>query len=224
MGGLGWQELVIILIILAVIAIPLAILIVGVRSALDNRRRVESGQVSGQEYAGFWLRAAAELADGLILLIPSRIVGRIADGLQPGQTGQLGGGVAGWIIALVYTVILNGRGATLGKRWARIRVIDDAGNPPGLARASVRAAIPFGLRLLLLIASLRIAVVQEQNGPAISTGAAAATALFLVLMLIDYLWMIWDPRKQTLHDKLAGTFVTLDAQIHSPVATAVDPF
>ncbi|MFN8590109.1 MAG: hypothetical protein U0031_01525 [Thermomicrobiales bacterium] len=66
MGGLGWQELVIILIILAVIAIPLAILIVGVRSALDNRRRVESGQVSGQEYAGFWLRAAAELADAQI--------------------------------------------------------------------------------------------------------------------------------------------------------------
>jgi uncharacterized RDD family membrane protein YckC len=29
----------------------------------------------------------------------------------------------------------------------------------------------------------------------------------LLLMAVDYLWMIWDSHKQTLHDKLAGTFV-----------------
>lgn len=28
-----------------------------------------------------------------------------------------------------------------------------------------------------------------------------------VVSLIDLLWMLWDPRKQTLHDKLARTCV-----------------
>ena len=33
----------------------------------------------------------------------------------------------------------------------------------------------------------------------------AAIALFY----LGYLWMVWDPRKQTWHDKLAGTYVVL---------------
>ena len=28
-----------------------------------------------------------------------------------------------------------------------------------------------------------------------------------LLSLVDYLWMLWDKQKQTLHDKLAGTIV-----------------
>jgi uncharacterized RDD family membrane protein YckC len=32
-------------------------------------------------------------------------------------------------------------------------------------------------------------------------------AALLVLGFLDPLWMIWDAQKQTLHDKLASTYV-----------------
>ena len=32
-----------------------------------------------------------------------------------------------------------------------------------------------------------------------------------IVQLADYVWMIWDGNKQTLHDKVAGTVVINDA-------------
>jgi uncharacterized RDD family membrane protein YckC len=35
-------------------------------------------------------------------------------------------------------------------------------------------------------------------------------AALTVLAVLDPLWMIWDPQKQMLHDKLASTYVVND--------------
>jgi uncharacterized RDD family membrane protein YckC len=59
-----------------------------------------------------------------------------------------------------------------------------------------------------------VRIVNLQGGP-ISTGQAWGRALFKAffsdkLFYLGYLWMLWDARKQTWHDKVASTFV-LDA-------------
>jgi uncharacterized RDD family membrane protein YckC len=53
--------------------------------------------------------------------------------------------------------------------------------------------------------------VVDANGQMPSVGAAVIRSLMAyvsaAVILIGYLWMLWDPRKQTWHDKVAGTFV-----------------
>ncbi|MFI0353123.1 RDD family protein [Actinomadura sp. 9N407] len=60
-----------------------------------------------------------------------------------------------------------------------------------------------------------IRVIREQDGGAISSGTAAWRYGVQILLAIpcglgsvlDALWILWDPRKQTLHDKAAHTLV-----------------
>ncbi|MGK5552175.1 RDD family protein [Actinomadura kijaniata] len=62
---------------------------------------------------------------------------------------------------------------------------------------------------------LKTRVVRETDGGAISSGTAAWRYGVQILLsvpcgigsLLDALWILWDPRKQTLHDKIAHTVV-----------------
>ncbi|WP_344267579.1 RDD family protein [Actinomadura napierensis] len=70
---------------------------------------------------------------------------------------------------------------------------------------------------------LKIRVVRQDDGLAVSTGQSAARAAFYnilgeiccLIWLIDVLWILWDPRKQALHDKVART-VVINAGSHVP--------
>jgi uncharacterized RDD family membrane protein YckC len=58
-------------------------------------------------------------------------------------------------------------------------------------------------------------VVDAQTGGLVSPGKALArwaSELVLLILLVlpvilDFLWPLWDSQNQTLHDKMAGTFV-----------------
>jgi uncharacterized RDD family membrane protein YckC len=58
-------------------------------------------------------------------------------------------------------------------------------------------------------AALGIRVVDIDNGEVIGYGRAfgrAFVAIFSALViLVGYLWMLWDPRKQTWHDKAVSS-------------------
>jgi signal peptidase I len=69
---------------------------------------------------------------------------------------------------------------TPGKLYAGTRVIAPDGSVPGWWRSTLRA----------LVGSL-----------------AELVANLLVLGILDPAWLLWDPRRQTLHDKAAGTLV-----------------
>ena len=77
--------------------------------------------------------------------------------------------------SLYYWLLTGLRGQTLGKMAVGIRVVNNRGTKPGLARAALR----------------------ESLGKAIST----------LVLLLGFLWAIWDSRNQAWHDKLAGTYV-----------------
>ena len=91
------------------------------------------------------------------------------------------------LVALAYNGLLDGseHGQTVGKRLLKIRTIDAGtggmlGVTRGLGRAGISALLQFisGFSLLLTLPSL-----------------------------LDVLWPLWDPQRQTWHDKAAGSVV-----------------
>lgn len=70
---------------------------------------------------------------------------------------------------------------------------------------------------------LKIRVVRQDDGLAVTNGQAAGRAAFYTVLggicgcigLIDVAWILWDPRKQALHDKVART-VVIKAGAHLP--------
>jgi uncharacterized RDD family membrane protein YckC len=150
--------------------------------------------VTARPYAEWWKRVVAALIDGAILWIIQTIIGAIF-GLDRSitvdpNTGAVSGNFLGAIIfgnvvlllvGVAYYVALNGsdRGQTVGKMALRIAVRDDAtGGPAGYGKAFIRYIVGAVLFILCIIPGV-----------------------------IDLLFPLWDPKKQTLHDKAANTVV-----------------
>jgi uncharacterized RDD family membrane protein YckC len=168
--------------------------------------------IQAHPYAGFWRRVGGEFVDYLILLLPLQAISNVAAQADAGGTIPVAGLVMPWLLGLVYYVVGNGSGGTLGKRAVSLRVVEEAGSAPGMSRAAVRAVIQFGLRLLIGLVFLPALVAGTSPGGSTVPAWAVLMGLvlgmvILLLMALDYLWMLRDPRNQTLHDTLARTFV-----------------
>lgn len=93
-----------------------------------------------------------------------------------------------WAIYVVMA-IAGPRGATIGMRALKIRIVTASDRAPvSLGRSVLRYVVYFAIGLLEYVSHI----------------------LFLVSFL-DWLWPLWDSRNQTLHDKAAGT-VALDVR------------
>lgn len=134
-------------------------------------------------YAGFWWRLLAGIIDGIIVGIP---VGVIAGALGLGATTATDGSV---------NTALNGGGQLfsqiVGVLYAALFIAYWNGQTPGKKIC--------GLRVI------------KENGGRVEIGPAFVRALVAIIsgivLLLGYLWMLWDPKKQTWHDKAAGTIV-----------------
>lgn len=84
-------------------------------------------------------------------------------------------------IGTLYFALLNGgaKGQTIGKMVWGTRVRAAAGGPLGPAKAAVRYLAP----------------------------ALLSIVTFGLIWFPDGLWLLWDRRRQTLHDKLVGSVV-----------------
>jgi uncharacterized RDD family membrane protein YckC len=120
-----------------------------------------------------------------------------------------------------------------GGFWARFGAVFLDGLIIGIPAQILAAAISPGLAFVLQIAATLVYVAVLEGGPTGQTIGRKALALrvvdattlqpgigpgraigryfakFLSTIAIGlgYLWMLWDPRKQTWHDKLASTVV-----------------
>jgi uncharacterized RDD family membrane protein YckC len=140
---------------------------------------------SGFDNAGFWIRAAANLIDTVVLIVPSGLLTLFS--LLGGATGpagtpssanfalpELGRGLAALLTA-VYLVICWSRGATLGMYLLGLRVVNaDTGARIGIVRSIVRLV-----------------------------GYVAGAAV----CYLGWIWVAFDEYKQGWHDKLANTVV-----------------
>ena len=79
---------------------------------------------------GFWIRLAAAIIDGVVISLASFAIFRFTSSLL-GSPGIL-------IIWLYYCLFTGLKGQTLGKMALGIKVVDEQGNIPGLARAALR--------------------------------------------------------------------------------------
>jgi uncharacterized RDD family membrane protein YckC len=141
--------------------------------------------IESERLAAWWKRLVAILIDGLIVGAVSMAVWVALGGDVPKAGDQNLNAVRGLAfvqlgLGLLYFGALNGspRGQTVGKTALKIRVRDArAGGPIGFGRGMVR----FGFVWVLGI--LRVPVV------------------------IDGLWALFDPNRQTWHDKVARSIV-----------------
>jgi uncharacterized RDD family membrane protein YckC len=150
------------------------------------------GYAPQARYGGFWIRLVAVIIDGIIVSIPTFILGLIVGVIYGAATAVSGnnnnqtantafGGVQalieliGIVIGIGYFVYFWGRGSTLGMRLFHLRVADaTTGLPIGYGRA--------GLRYVGYILSV-------------------------IVCYIGLIWAAFDSRKQGWHDKIAGTVV-----------------
>lgn len=129
-----------------------------------------------------WARLAARIVDGLVLaLVFTGLVATdtvTADLTRPQDVSSAFIAMAILVTILYETSFVGLRGQTPGKMVVRISVVRvENGDPPGWGRGLMRSVLP------------AVANLVPFGG------------------LIVYGWLLWDPRRQGLHDKVAQTLV-----------------
>lgn len=137
-----------------------------------------------QPFAPYINRVGALVIDGLIVGIPLGIIGAAL-----GLFGDVTGIIIYYAIAIVATIAYYAitmsregerNGQTIGKQILEIRVVHESGTPMTPGRAILRDVV--GKYLLGFVTCY-------------------------IYSLLDYLWPLWDARKQALHDKIGSSFV-----------------
>jgi uncharacterized RDD family membrane protein YckC len=145
---------------------------------------------TGLMLAGWWRRVGSTFSDYVVLLLPTLIIYSLfaeLDGLEVGAFVALASQ------GVYFVKILSGaRGQSLGNRVAATRVRDaTSGRRITLSQSFKRWGFVGACGVIFLIPSV-----------------AAELVAFLVIV-VDSLFPLWDPRSQTLHDKFANTIVVI---------------
>jgi uncharacterized RDD family membrane protein YckC len=144
-----------------------------------------AGYETGLAYGGRWRRLIAAVIDGLIVYAGTWLLTAPVLGFRTMYEGtlarQTAANLIAGVVAFLYYVLQHGRwGQTPGKRVMSLRVV------------------------------------RADDGGPISYGQAAWRLLFAYLVslatcgiggLVDVAWILWDARRQALHDKVARTVV-----------------
>jgi uncharacterized RDD family membrane protein YckC len=144
---------------------------------------------TGLVLAGFWRRAGSRFADDLLLVIPGVVIFAFVAALSNVATAW----IAGFALTGGYVIgFLSGpAGQTLGGRVASTRVRD--------ART--------GTMITFRQACLRWGFVTTYGSFELAGNGWAYAVV--AIALIDNLYLLVDPRRQTLHDKFASTIVVM---------------
>jgi uncharacterized RDD family membrane protein YckC len=134
-------------------------------------------------YANFWRRLLAVILDGIIVSIPANIFGAaIGTGLV-----VTGGGGVHYRGSGFQTILFIVYEALLIALW----------NGQTIGKKAM------GIRVV------------SAGGAPVSVGMAFVRSLMKivsgVVFCLGYLWMLWDPNKQTWHDKVAQTYVVRES-------------
>ena len=160
----------------------------GVNSAMEDSAR----ETREWEYAGFWIRLGASIADSvLIFLITAPLLWAVygPEYFAAGEDAPLFFGPAEilieWVIPAVAVIAFwNYKNATPGKMLIGTKIVDaKTGKPPT---------------------------------PAQCAGRYAAYFLSAIPLGLGFVWVAFDERKQGWHDKLANTVVV---KLFDPDAT-----
>lgn len=157
---------------------------------------VAAGTPSSIIYAGFWRRFLATLIDSLILgtvsffinLVPSIVLGLSSAPVVPGQNGTLAISPVALIVSSIVSLAILA--IELGYF---IFFIGSRGQTLGKMAMGIRV-VKIGTNEA---PGYGKAFLREVVGKFVSS----------LVLLLGYFWMLWDSKKQTWHDKIAGTVV-----------------
>jgi uncharacterized RDD family membrane protein YckC len=158
--------------------------------------------MTSQNIAGFWWRFGGFVVDsiilGLIISIP----------LHPLKLSFYTQSAIQVVAAFLYFgLFVSYGGATLGMRMFRMRCVSADGSTATATQAYTRALV---YCLFVLIASLYQLHAYKDPTPAQTHTFDRQLSIYLLLAIphyLDLLWAAWDGKRQTLHDKAAGTIV-----------------
>ena len=138
--------------------------------------------------SGWWRRVGATVVDNLLLFIPSTI----AFLLVTDFAGRYVGALAVLAVQGAYMVrfLASAKGQTIGNRVVDTKVRDAL---TGMAITTNQALRRWGFIALYGLLDITL--------------PTSYTTIPTVIALIDCLFPLFDARKQTLHDKFAGTLV-----------------
>jgi uncharacterized RDD family membrane protein YckC len=141
--------------------------------------------------SGWWRRVGAAVIDGLVIGVGGAVVGAIIASAADasGDASTAIGAAIGLVLGTIYYGALMSRsgannGQTLGKQATGIRVVRLEGGE-----------VTFGY-----------AFVREILVKTIVFGYLAFVTLYIAT-IVNYLWPLWDPRNQALHDKIVKSQV-----------------
>lgn len=167
--------------------------------------------------AGFWLRVGAKLIDHALFGILEVVFVGIgaylnALGHPPWLIGS--GFVVSTILWYVYVFEMTRRcGQTLGKMAANIRVVGPEGSPPDAPVMGRRIAIEFTFDMAPVVMMAVGWALAAGLGLSVGTGAIVGGALGTIVSLLNPLWILRSPRRQAVHDLVAGTRVLRVAEV-----------
>jgi uncharacterized RDD family membrane protein YckC len=158
--------------------------------------------VATQSVAGFWWRVLGFVIDSIILGVLINLP------LRQSSLSFYTDAIIQVVAAFLYFgVFVNVGGATPGMRICRMRCVSASGSRVTAAQAYTRALV---YCVLVLIASFYQLHTYVHPTTAETHRLARQFAIYLLLVAphyLDLLWAAWDSKRQTLHDKAAGTIV-----------------
>lgn len=162
-------------------------------------------------YAGYLRRVAAAAIDGCLILVAIVVTVPINQQLRPAAASGLVVAVvmvaiASLLVVAVPSALLGSLAAptTLGKRMCGVIVTDFRGQPADWGRAAVRIAARLGSLLTCV-------------GAAATLGNDEIAVIVFVILIVDP-FQASTPRRQALHDLIAGTLV-----LHRPLTRRPSP-
>ena len=148
------------------------------------------------EYASRLHRFLAFVIDVIILIVIWGILDAIGlistNPFEEGDTVTTADGLIQAAIAFGYYFLLTAAfGATLGKMALGMRVVDRDGNKAGVGPVLIREVIARAIG----------AIITAVVGAGIGDLVGIAVGIIIIIMIL------FDERRQGLHDKIGGTFV-----------------
>ncbi len=169
------------------------------------------GSIGGyRRYAGFWRRAAAVVLDLVIVVGPFAVL----LWLLPRRERLDLAGVAALVLVAYQLGVLAWSGDTWGKRLLRAHVVEDDGRPIGRGRVSAREGVAKVLEATALL--VPVGVVALLAGSTNQTGGIVVLMVLGVPGLLALLCCLFDDRRRTLHDRMAGTVCVRGRPVSPP--------
>ena len=149
------------------------------------------------DYASRLMRLIAAIIDLIVLIVIGAIL-NIAFGGDTEEVDTTASFIWAIIVFAYFFLLTTTLGASLGKMALGMRVVDESGNKPAASAIFKRE---FVIRALGAFAAVILGAAIGESGEAI--GGFIGFVVFIVIAIM----VLFDERRQGLHDKIGGTFV-----------------